>query len=159
MVQVHLLNHFPQYASILAYWSYREWYTQRDIQFDVIIRSYMERAHSSTIPLAWVAIDEKKLPVGMVSLKNNDLWARTDLNPWLASLYIVPEYRFQGIGTALVQAVIDKAKELGYRTVYLFEGHNDTVDLIHYYTSRGFSILEDALDNDGNPTTIMYSTL
>ncbi|HPK44074.1 MAG TPA: hypothetical protein PLV62_03750, partial [Spirochaetota bacterium] len=79
MVQVHLLNHFPQYAPILAYWSYREWYTQRDIPFDVIIRSYIERAHSSTIPLAWVAIDEKKLPVGMVSLKNNDLWARTDL--------------------------------------------------------------------------------
>ncbi len=156
MVHIHQLNDFPQYAPILAYWSYHQWYLKRDIPFTALVQSYYERAHNTSTPLAWVAINEKKLPVGMASLKNNDLWSRPDLNPWLASLYIVPEYRFMGIGDSLVKAVVAKAKELGYSRLYLFEGQNETVNLISYYTKRGFSVLEEAHDNDGNPTTIMY---
>ncbi|MGQ9843164.1 MAG: GNAT family N-acetyltransferase [Spirochaetota bacterium] len=159
MIEIHLLNDFPHYAPILAYWSYHQWYSKRDIPFTALVQSYSQRAHSTHVPLAWVAINEKKLPVGMASLKNNDLWSRTDLNPWLASLYIVPEYRFQGIGNRLVRAIIAKSLELGYKTLYLFEGHNDTVNLIQYYTKRGFSVLEEAIDNDGFPTTIMYINL
>ncbi len=159
MVEIHPLNDFPNYAPVLAYWSYNQWYSKRDIPFTALVQSYIERARNTIVPLAWVAINEKKLPVGMASLKNNDLWSRTDLNPWLASLYIVPEYRFQGIGNKIIKAVITKTKELGYKTLYLFEGQNDTINLIQYYTQRGFSVLEEAIDNDGNPTTIMYINL
>lgn len=156
MIGIYPLNDYPQYAAILAYWSCLQWYMKRDIPFPALVKSYNERARNTDIPLAWVALNEKKLPVGMASLKNNDLWSRTDLNPWLASLYIVPEYRFQGIGGRIISEVIAKTKDLGCASLYLFEGKNDTVNLIQYYSKRGFSILEDAIDNDGNPTTIMY---
>ncbi|HXK66259.1 MAG TPA: hypothetical protein PK348_08340, partial [Spirochaetota bacterium] len=59
----------------------------------------------------------------------------------------------------IIKVIIAKTKELGYKTLYLFEGHNDTVNLIQYYTKRGFSVLEEAIDNDGKPTTIMYINL
>ena len=159
MIEIHPLSAFPHYAPVLAYWSYNQWYSKRDIPFTALVQAYIKRAHNTEIPLSWVAINEKKLPVGMASLKYNDLWSRPDLNPWLASLYIVPNYRFQGIADRLIQTIIAKTRELGYSKLYLFEGQNDTVDLIKYYSKRGFSILEKGIANDGNPTTIMYINL
>ena len=48
----------------------------------------------------------------MVSLKENDLWSRKDLNPWMASLYVVPEYRGKGIGSSLVTHAAETAKTI-----------------------------------------------
>ena len=105
-----------------------------------------------------VRLIEEDMLVGMVS-KNDDLWSRKDLNPWLASLYVVPEFRRRGIAEALVGAVIEKARGLGYPELYLFLGHEDGLDLALYYGNRGWQYMEDAVDNDGNPTKIFFYQL
>jgi predicted N-acetyltransferase YhbS len=43
-----------------------------------------------------------------------------ELGPWLGDLVVDPMYQKQGIGTMLVNAVIKKAKDMGYRKLYLF---------------------------------------
>ncbi len=148
------LHRVPDYAPILAHWSYMEWYRGRSMDFSLVLRAYQERAHSESVPLSFVAVDGS-LPVGMVTIKQDDLWSRKDLNPWLASLYVLPEYRKGGTGQALIRAVIDRAKEIGYHRLYLFLGQHDRNWLETYYLNRGWAVVDNALDNDGLETKIL----
>ncbi len=148
------LHRVPDFAPILAHWSYMEWYRARSMDFNLVLSAYLERARSETVPLSFVAV-EGSLPVGMVTLKCDDLWSRKDLNPWLASLYVLPEYRKGGAGQALIRAVIARAKELGYHRLYLFLGQHDRYWLEGYYVHRGWAAVENAIDNDGLETKIL----
>lgn len=157
-MEIAALNRFPEYAPILAHWSYMEWYRARSMDFNLVLRAYQERARNEGVPLSFVAMDGS-LPVGMVTLKLDDLWSRKDLNPWLASLYVLPDYRKAGAGDALIRAVIARAQGLGYGRIYLFLGQHDRDWLLGYYLRRGWEVVEDAVDNDGLPTTILaYET-
>jgi GNAT superfamily N-acetyltransferase len=76
-------------------------------------------------------------PLGTASLTAHDMDTRMELSPWLASVYVAPEYRRQGTGTALVQRVADEAKALGFETLYLY-----TPDQEAFYARRGWSTIE-----------------
>ena len=155
MAEIRPLKDFPQFAPVLAYWSYNLWYRNRDIEFDIVVRAYRQRAQMSTLPCAWVAIEET-MPIGMVSLKENDLWSRKDLNPWLASLHVAPEFQKRGSAKQLINAVIEKSKEFSFNKIYLFLGRDEGIDLAGYYSRMGWRFLEDAVDNDEMPTKIYY---
>jgi GNAT superfamily N-acetyltransferase len=58
-----------------------------------------------------------------------------ELTPWLSSLYVVREFRNQGIGTSLVAACADHAKRLGARRPYLYTSVAD------FYTRLGWRSL------------------
>ncbi|MBP7735100.1 MAG: GNAT family N-acetyltransferase [Spirochaetes bacterium] len=154
LMEIIPLHRIPDYAPILAHWSYMEWYRARSMDFTLVLRAYQERARSDRVPLSFVAI-EGSLPVGMVTLKLDDLWSRKDLNPWLASLYVLPEYRRCGTGQALVRAVTARAPELGHDRLYLFLGRHDREWLERYYINRGWAVVESAVDNDGLETKIL----
>jgi len=154
IMEIIPLHMAPEYAPILAHWSYMEWYRTRSIDFTLVLRAYQERAHSEKVPLSLVAVDGS-LPVGMATLKQDDLWSRKDLNPWLASLFVLPHYRRGGAGQALVKAVTARAKELGFLRLYLFLGQHDRDCLEGFYVSRGWAVVEDAVDNDGLETKIL----
>ena len=63
--------------------------------------------------------------------------SRLDLKPWLASVFVPSEHRERGVGEALVQRVVDEAREIGYETLYLF-----TTDKEAFYAKRGWKRLE-----------------
>src|SRR5665213_2198277 len=70
------------------------------------------------LPLAYIALCDQ-IPVGTCSLQL-DGGIRPDLKPWLGDLVVDPKYQKQGIGKMLVDAAIEKAKELGFEKLYLF---------------------------------------
>jgi GNAT superfamily N-acetyltransferase len=158
MARIRPLSEKPEYAPVLAYWSYTIWYRKRPIEYDLIIKAYAHRAQDGGLPLAWFA-EEESMPVGMVSLKENDLWSRRDLNPWLASLYVLPEFRRRGVADGLMRAVIERSRGEGFPRIYLFLGQEEQSSLAGYYTRRGWKYSEDALDNDGCPTGIYFFNL
>ncbi len=157
MTKITLLKEHPDYAPILAFWSYREWYNTRSIPFDLVIKSYKKRTRTERLPITWTAIEDD-IPVGMVSLKENDVWSKKDLNPWLASLYVLPEYREHGIGRMLIDQAIEKAKLLRYPLLYLFTDQADK-RLEKYYTKSGWSFFEKTKGNDENMINIFYYNL
>jgi GNAT superfamily N-acetyltransferase len=157
MAYITLLKNHPEYAPILAFWAYREWYITRSIPFALVIKAYKERINSDKIPITWIAIEDD-IPAGMVSLKENDLWSRKDLNPWLASLFVLPEYRNRGIGNLLIRQVIEKTKMLKYPSLYLFT-NSDKIPLENYYKKRDWTFLENAKGNDENMIKIFYYNL
>lgn len=152
-IKIIPLSSVPQYAPILAFWSYRQWYLPRDIPFDTVLQSYRVRAQNNVVPLSLVAT-VRSMPAGMVSLKHDDLWSRKDLNPWLASLYVIPEFRSRGIAGLLMNGVIAKAATLGIDRLYLFLGSDELENLGKFYRRRGWEFMERAVDNDGHDTEI-----
>ena len=153
MAVIKLLNDHPDYAPILAFWSYMEWYRNRPIEFDIVLKFYQIRKNDKTLPISWVSIEDG-IPVGMISLKENDLWSRMDLKPWLSSLYVLPEFRNLGIGTLLIKSVIDKSRELGYSRLYLFTAQSKEYQLDNFYIRKGWRFFDNAIDNDGMETKI-----
>ncbi len=99
------------------------------------------------------------LPVGMATLKENDLWSRKEINPWLASVYVLPSYRKSGIGSMLIDKVMEKSNSLKFKKLHLFLGSSNIAALEKYYIKRGWNFLDSAVDNDGNNTKIFYIDL
>ncbi len=52
--------------------------------------------------------------LGSAMLVAQDMDTRTDLTPWLASVFVAPEHRRQGIATKLIAQVVDAAKALRF---------------------------------------------
>ena len=59
-------------------------------------------------------------PVGTASLIADDMSIRRELSPWLASVFVVPEYRGQGIASTLVRRVEAEATASGFERFYLY---------------------------------------
>lgn len=120
MIKIDLLTNHPDLIPKIAEWQFHEW---GDLHQNDSIRRRIEklRAHfnDTHIPLTFISLDGPK-PVGTAEIVIHDLPARKDLSPWLASVYVVPEYRNKGIGSALINTAVQKAKELNIPILYLF---------------------------------------
>lgn len=61
---------------------------------------------------------------------------RMDLTPWLAGVFVAPDFRRRGIGSALVERVVQHATQLGVMRLYLYTPTADQV-----YSRLGWSAL------------------
>jgi len=77
------------------------------------------------------------MPVGTISLVEYEMDIRTNLNPWVTAVYIHPDYRNRGIGSALVRHIETVAIELGVENLYLF-----TPDKQRMYATLGWKVIE-----------------
>jgi len=117
----YLANHegcIPQ----LAQYSYDEWrpvYDQLGLTVDNAVASYRERTNIEALPLALVAIEHDQV-IGTGALKLRDLVSRPQYEPWLGGLFVVPEFRRRGVGTALVHRLVAEALRLRLPQLYLW---------------------------------------
>ena len=88
------------------------------------------------VPIVLVALDDAGLLVGTASLLFDDLEG-DPRNPWLASVFVPAEQRGKGIASALVVAIEDAARRLGYPILYLF-----TTSAARLYAGLGWRALE-----------------
>lgn len=157
-MEIKPLHLVPELYHMCARWAYDEWYQNRSLEFDLVLQTFFARTKDDSLPQSFVAVDNG-IPVGMVTLKLDDLWARKDINPWLSSLYVHPGYRRHGIGHALVMSVISRAHDIGFHGCYLFLSQAHKERLKEYYTKRGWVVIGDELDNDGFETQILRFNL
>ena len=80
-------------------------------------------------------IDNNKM-LGFISLFKTDGEYRTDLTPWYATIYVKDEYRGKGYSKILNDAILDEAKKLGYKKIYLKS------ELVNYYEKFGAKYIE-----------------
>ena len=67
----------------------------------------------------------------------------------IRSIYILPEFQKQGIGTKLFENVLEEIKHLGYTEATIGVDKNNYIAL-HLYQSKGFTnILYDGKDENG----------
>jgi GNAT superfamily N-acetyltransferase len=74
---------------------------------------------------------------GICLLVLHELEPAHDLSPWLASLYVDPEFRRQGVARRLVKAIEDHARRSAVRRLHLY-----TVDAEDFYLKCGWTVVE-----------------
>jgi GNAT superfamily N-acetyltransferase len=130
-VTIDYLRNVPKYTSTVARWIYDTFpheFETTTFEEWVEVMNHPER-------VTFVAL-EKGQAVGTASLDFEDLPPQPDLTPWLASVYVLPEYRARGLGALLVQRVEDEAKDKGFEHIYLH-----TSDHADFYARRGWQTL------------------
>lgn len=83
------------------------------------------------------------VPAGTCLLTPKELEPCHPVSPWLAGLYVVPEFRRRGIGKTLIRAIEDQARQRGNSRVYLYA--DDTVE---YYEKLHWRIVEQTIWKD-----------
>jgi GNAT superfamily N-acetyltransferase len=141
----HLFEH-PQYVDQVAIWIHAEFWADKQVHTPESLGGLLRLAVAAdAIPLSRLAMVDG-VPVGTVNLIENDDENRRHLRPWLAALYVVPERRRQGVGSALVRDLRQCAAMLGIRTLYLgtdnpgFYGHLGA--MIHEQVTGKFAIMQ-----------------
>ena len=117
-VSVHSMAGHAEWVEVCAAWWHAQWgewmgYTPESAR-DAITALTLPGKQAALIALL------DGIPAGSVFLIDNDLESRPELTPWLAGLFVLPEARRQGVGEALVSAVLAHATSIGYETVFLY---------------------------------------
>jgi len=124
----------PDVIETLAAWHHAQW---GDLNPQRTLEDRIERLRGhlgdDDIPATFVGFENETL-LGSASIVRCDLQQRADLTPWLASVYVAPQFRGGGIGNALVQCVEDHARSLDVERLYLF-----TPDRQAFYARRGWA--------------------
>ena len=80
-----------------------------------------------TLPVGMVIFENQK-PVGVGVLKAQSIPSHPHFGPWAAAGYVIPSCRGRGLGAVLLQALVSKAKSLGFKHVYC--GTSTAVNLL-----------------------------
>jgi GNAT superfamily N-acetyltransferase len=121
VVAFDYLARHPEHAEQLARLHFAEWGGIFDgWSVDLALAGLISHAVGPTLPTTIVALDEQQHLLGSASLLDTDADQLRDFTPWLASVFVLPEHRHNGIGRALVDRVADEARALNVATLYLF---------------------------------------
>jgi GNAT superfamily N-acetyltransferase len=179
--QIHiasLADHLDLVPTV-AGWLHQEWghlYPGGSLQSRM--EQVYARAQPEGIPAVFIALAEET-PVGTSGLLQYDsavdraieaahttaaAQGKADLKwlekriiptPWLVSVYVVPEYRRQGIASQLVRHAMGVARRTGVETLYLY---TETEGAEALYRSLGWQILERLVYTEMH-TTLMVADL
>lgn len=143
MAEIVYLADYPQFAPVVAGWVFEQWGRHRPgASLERVLNRVEGEKNIDHIPVCLLALEAGK-PVGTAALRVRDMDTRPEMNPWLGSVYVVPERRRQGVGSALVAAVETEARRLGVRQLYLF-----TPDREKFYAWLGWKISERTIFRD-----------
>lgn len=101
----------------------------------------------SNLPRFYIALQNNKI-IGSYALLRNDLISRQDLTPWLACLYVIPEFRGKEIGYTLLNHASNEAYIKSYENLYL------CTNIEGYYEKYGWRYLDQAYIFNGEPTKV-----
>ena len=144
----HLGKHRSAIPEIVS-WLHNEWgHLGPDVSLSKLASIYENRTSPHQIPETFVALLDDEI-VGTASIVDHDMSTRMDLSPWLAAVYVKAECRGAGVGSQLVQALMDEIALLGLKRFYLF-----TPNRASFYARLGWQVTEEA-EYRGEQVTIM----
>ncbi|MBQ8791749.1 MAG: GNAT family N-acetyltransferase [Ruminiclostridium sp.] len=97
----------------------------------------------------YIMADGEKI-VSFCTLSQRDCIKDDTLFPWIGFVFTAPEYRGNRYSGSLIDYACNKAKEQGYKRVYIATDH------IGLYEKYGFTYIESRIDIYGEEARIYY---
>jgi N-acetylglutamate synthase-like GNAT family acetyltransferase len=137
MIRIDYLAGNESQIPILANWHYEQWaYLNPGVKVEEYVSHLQKHLGKLQVPTTFVAFSNEVL-LGSASLVKYDMSTRMDISPWLASVFVAPDYRNKGVGSMLVKRVVEEAMALKVPALYLFTPDRET-----FYARMGWSVLE-----------------
>ena len=115
-LQIGYLADHPDLIPTLAQWHHNEWsflHPGDSIEARTArLRAYCRHREIPTVVIAFA----DGTPLGSAMLIEHDMDTRMELSPWLAGVFVTPEHRRRGVGSALVRRIVDEATALCVRS-------------------------------------------
>jgi len=147
------LSQEPHHIPTLAKWHHAEW---AHLNPGGTLENRIERMQGylskELVPSTFIYKHEGQL-AGSAAIIQSDMDTRPELTPWLASVYVAPEFRRQGIGSKLVEHVMRQAKAACIAKLYLF-----TPDQADFYKKLGWTAMGEETYR-AFPVTVMQVAL
>ena len=143
----------PQHLPTLASWHHAEWsHLNPEGSLEDRIKKMSVYLSDDQIPSTFIYVGQNQL-IGSAAVIEHDMDTHKELSPWLASVYVKPEFRNQGIGSKLVSHIMQYINHAGFAELYLF-----TEDQVSFYSHLGWiSVSEETYRNAD--VTIMKTTI
>lgn len=124
------------FAHTGAQWAFDDWKEtdpNDDIQWYLDVYSESE-VDPLSLPISLAAIGGNDELVGVACVvRDDELPDAREPGPWVAAVFVKPEFRGMEIGKQLVTEAVGRARELGHSDVYLY-----TRDVAHWYETFGW---------------------
>ncbi|WP_456268824.1 GNAT family N-acetyltransferase [Kushneria sp. AK178] len=135
-IEITPLHQRPAFIDACSAWTFGQWgvYSRRTLEETRLL--FASAAHGSGLPLTRVAHDGDR-PLGMASLFDNDCAQRPDLRPWLAAVFVHPDYRGRGIAGQLIEAIEQDARARGETGLHLITADSQTLYERHGWQRTG----------------------
>lgn len=131
----------------------REWgHLYANWNGSVALSDFQAERKDVDIPTTWVVHHPTHGPMGSVSLVKDDLPGYSNLNPWLASLFVFPQFRGRRFGSILIREALDFLRLRNYPEAFLF-----TENRASYFSKFNFAFHEYG-HAEGHPVTVMKWT-
>ncbi|MGV1870338.1 GNAT family N-acetyltransferase [Agrobacterium rosae] len=137
-MQISNLRQHPAFADTIADRGWHAWWTESGVPLEDYRAHLDPMLETDGIPAALVAHDDDRY-IGSVLIIENDLDERPDYAPWIAALWVEPDFRRQGIAAQLIARSRQYAAQRGHDTCYLCA----TAEKRAYYLKQGFTLLEE----------------
>lgn len=134
------LKTVPHFLPTLAAWHHCEWaYLNPGRTLEQRIDEMQDELRDALVPSTWVAVGDG-VAMGSASIRYEDMDTHPELTPWLASVFVAPEFRRRGIAAKLVERVMSEAQRGDIETLYLF-----TPDQARLYGSLGWEVIAEEM--------------
>ncbi|MEE4376571.1 MAG: GNAT family N-acetyltransferase [Candidatus Competibacteraceae bacterium] len=124
-MQLNLLSSYPHFTEPLARCQDDFWRTQLPWwRYTDALEELQYHASNDALPTTLIAFESSQL-LGSISLIEEDSHKEelpqelANISPWLTSLFVLPQWRGRGVGTALVRKAIQHAQVLNVTRLHL----------------------------------------
>ncbi|MGZ4959068.1 MAG: GNAT family N-acetyltransferase [Methylomonas sp.] len=147
------LSEEPSHIPTLAQWHHNEWaHLNPGGTLEKRIEKMQGYLGNGLVPSTFIYKQEGQL-AGSAAILAGDMDTRSELMPWLASVFVAPQFRHQGIGSSLVEHVMSQARIGGVDKLYLF-----TPDRADFYQKLGWTRIAEEIYR-GHEVTVMQVRL
>lgn len=117
---IRFLTNDEREISAVANWIYNEWgHLIKGRTLETAHEKVRQSLSGADMPTTIICFIGEK-PVGTAGIDTADMGTHPELTPWMVSVYVEPEYRKRGIGSALCKRIAEEFNRRGIETAYLF---------------------------------------
>lgn len=128
----------PVFFDIVANRVWKQWWEAKG-QTENAVADGLRHAFAAQSFCGAFAAVHKGAYVGSAMVIESDMDDRPEYSPWIAGIFVEPQYRGQGIGATLVTHAAQNAFQHGASTVYLCATRKNAT----YYDMLGWTRLEE----------------